>query len=150
MSQVSEQAPPTVPAEVPVVVAVVVVTHGGAGTEMLAAAERMVGALRGVRAVRMETGEAREELERRLDRAVEELGARQVVFLVDLYGSTPARLCCKSCGGDSAVVTGLNLAMLFKLATANRAGTASELAAELAATGNKSIQVINAESTQGQ
>ena len=77
-------------------VGVVVVTHGTAGQEMVAAAERMVGALRDVRIVRMETGEPRDALEQRLDDAVHQLAAGEVLFLVDLVGSTPARLCMRS------------------------------------------------------
>ena len=73
------------------------------------------------------------------------LAATEVVFLVDLGGSTPANLCCRQCGGHSAVVSGLNMAMLFKLATADRAAGARHLADELAASGAKSIGVIEGE-----
>lgn len=123
--------------------AVIVVTHGESGREMLATAEKLVGRLPAVRAVRVETGEPPGEVERRIDAAVTEIGGTEVLFLVDLFGSTPARLCCKTCGGHSTVVTGVNLAMLFKLATVDRHHSPSELAAELAATGTKSIQVID-------
>jgi mannose PTS system EIIA component len=138
----SENDTGTAPAEKETTTAVIVVTHGESGKAMLAAAEKLVGGLPAVRAVRVETGEPREELEHRIEAAVTEIGATEVLFLVDLYGSTPARLCCRACAGHSMVLTGVNLAMLFKLATVDRHASARDLAAELAATGTKSIQVI--------
>ena len=123
---------------------VVLVTHGEAGQAMVAAAEKLCGPIPQLCTVRMETGEAQASLQERLEEAVRNLGSNQVLFLVDLFGSTPMRLCCKSCGGQSAVVTGVNLAMLFKLATADRSTPARDLAAMLAQTGAKSIQIIGA------
>lgn len=123
--------------------AIVVVTHGDAGAAMIATVEKMTGRIPNLVAVRVETGEPRGDVERRLEEAVHDLGAHEALFLVDLFGSTPMRLCCASCQGHSMVVTGLNLAMLFKLSTALRAGvSARALATELAATGTKSIQVL--------
>ena len=129
---------------------VVLVTHGEAGQAMLAAAEKMVGKIPELATVRMETGEQQASLSARLEDAVRTLATsdiKEVLFLVDLFGSTPMRLCCKSCGANSAVVTGVNLAMLFKLATADRDKPAAELATMLASTGTKSIQVIGASPT---
>ena len=51
---------------------------------------------------------------------VDDLHADEVLFLTDLEGSTPYNLCCKRCGGKSVVLSGMNLPMLMKLATANR------------------------------
>lgn len=124
--------------------AIVVVTHGDAGAAMVATLEKMAGPIPGLVAVRVETGEARDKVEQRLEQAVHAQGADHALFLVDLFGSTPMRLCCSSCQGHSVVVTGVNLAMLFKLATALKAGVGPhELASELAATGTKSIQVLD-------
>jgi mannose/fructose-specific phosphotransferase system component IIA len=120
---------------------VIVVTHGSAGPAMLEAAERVVGRLDGVRAVEVVQGEASDAAESRIEEAVAELRADGVVFLVDLGGSTPFNICCRSCAGRSAVVSGMNLPMLFKLSTADRRKSPFELAAELAATGTKSILV---------
>ncbi|HWE26942.1 MAG TPA: PTS fructose transporter subunit IIA, partial [Polyangia bacterium] len=68
----------------------------------------------------------------------------EVLFLTDLEGSTPYNLCCKKCGGRSVVLTGMNLPMLFKLATAKRDQSALTLAEELQATGVKSIHIHSA------
>lgn len=120
---------------------VIVVTHGNCGAEMIRAAREKVGTLDGVTAVGVSEGDSPEAVRRRIEAAVEALHADEVVYLVDLGGSTPFNLCCRRCGGRSAVVSGVNLAMLFKLATADRALPAMQLAAELAQSGAKSISV---------
>jgi mannose/fructose-specific phosphotransferase system component IIA len=119
---------------------VIVVTHGEAATSMVDAAERMVGKL-DVTAVAVGLGEARPAIEARLETAVEALGTTDVLFLVDLEGSTPFNICCRRCGGSAVVLSGMNLPMLFKLATADREHGASALAEELRATGIKSIHI---------
>ncbi len=119
---------------------VIVVTHGGAAESMVEAAERMVGGL-DVRTVAVKIGEARLEIETRLEHEVEALGTSEILFLVDLEGSTPFNLCCRRCGGHAVVLSGMNLPMLFKLATADRLHGAAALAEELAATGLKSIHI---------
>jgi mannose/fructose-specific phosphotransferase system component IIA len=101
----------------------------------------VLGPLSGVRVVAIVQGEPPRDVEARLEEAVTLLHTEGVVFLVDLSGSTPYNICCRSCGGRSAVVSGMNLPMLFKLATVDRTKDPQALAAELAATGTKSIQV---------
>jgi D-glucosaminate-specific PTS system IIA component len=117
----------------------VLVTHGAAGAAMLAAAEKVVGALPGVVAVSVAPLESKASVEQKIEAAVGEVGGGEVLFLVDLSGSTPFNLACRACGG--AAVSGMNLPMLFKLATADRTVGARALAEELAQTGKKSIQV---------
>ncbi len=116
------------------------VSHGDAAVSMVEAVERVVGSLH-VQTVTVKVGEPRGETESRLEEAVESLHADEVLFLVDLEGSTPFNLCCQKCGGHAVVLTGMNLPMLFKLATADRQRSAAELAEELRATGMKSIHV---------
>jgi mannose/fructose-specific phosphotransferase system component IIA len=120
---------------------IVVVTHGEAGADMVDAAERMVGALDDVRTLAVRAGEPRADIERRIEETVIALDAEEVLFLVDLEGSTPFNLCCKSCKGSAVVLTGMNMPMLFKLATADRSHGAAPLAEELRATGVKSIHI---------
>ncbi len=107
---------------------------------MVEAAERMVGAL-DVKTVAVRIGEPRGETEQRLERAVEELGTDEILFLVDLEGSTPFNICCRKCSGAAVVLSGMNLPMLFKLSTADRTHGARALAEELRATGVKSIHI---------
>jgi len=122
---------------------IVVVTHGDAAVSMVEAAERVLGSLQ-VATVSVHIGEPPPETEKKLEAAVEELHAEEVLFLVDLEGSTPYNLCCHKCNGRSVVLSGMNLPMLFKLATADRLHGAYALAAELQATGLKSIHIRQA------
>jgi mannose/fructose-specific phosphotransferase system component IIA len=119
---------------------VVVVTHGAAAIDMVDAAESVVGKL-DVQTVSVKLGEPGKEVERRLEAAVDQLHTEDVLFLVDLEGSTPFNLCCRKCGGTAVVLSGMNLPMLFKLATADRSHGARALAEELQATGIKSIHI---------
>ena len=78
----------------------------------------------------------------KIDQAVADLGIRgweDVLFLVDLVGSTLARLCCGKCSDKGHVVTGLNMPMLVKLAIADRSRRPAALGIDLIATGTKSI-----------
>jgi PTS system mannose-specific IIA component len=123
---------------------VVIITHGNAAQSMVEAAERVVGRL-GVRTIAVPIGEARADTESHIESVVDELATEEVLFLTDLEGSTPYNLCCRKCGGRGVVVlSGMNLPMLFKLATANRGQGALTLAEELRATGMKSIHIRTA------
>ncbi len=126
---------------------VIVITHGKAAEDMVDAVERVVGKL-DVRTINVQIGEARAETESHIEAVVDELHADEVLFLTDLEGSTPYNLCCKRCGGKSVVLSGMNLPMLMKLATANRADGALPLAEELRATGLKSISIRTATGTK--
>ncbi len=127
---------------------ILLVSHGDSAIAMLDTAEKIVGPLR-TRAVTVPFGEAREETERRLEVACGELGTRDILFLVDLEGSTPFNLCCRRCGGQSVVLSGVNMPMLFKLATVDRNRPAAEIADELCATGRKSIHIRPGDGSTG-
>ena len=122
---------------------VIVITHGNAAEDMVDAVERVVGTLN-VRTISVRIGEPRTDTEKHIEAMVDELRAEEVLFLTDLEGSTPYNLCCKRCGGKSVVLSGMNLPMLMKLATADRAHGALPLAEELRATGLKSIHIRTA------
>ncbi len=119
---------------------VVVITHGNAAEDMVEAAERVVGKL-DVRTISVRIGEPRAETESHIETVVGGLDTDEILFLTDLEGSTPFNLCCRKCCGRSVVLSGMNLPMLFKLATADRQHGALPLAEELRATGLKSIHI---------
>ncbi len=125
------------------VAGVIVITHGNAAEDMVDAVERVVGTLN-VRTISVRIGEPRAETESHIEKMVDELHTDEVLFLTDLEGSTPYNICCKRCGGRSVVLSGMNLPMLMKLATANREHGALTLAEELRATGLKSIHIRTA------
>ena len=123
--------------------AVVVVTHGRAGADMLDAAQAFLHMqLPLVAAVGVNPDDDQSVVNAKIDQALTDLGIdgwEDVLFLVDLVGSTPARLCCGKCVDKGHVVTGLNMPMLVKLATADRSRRPAALGSDLVATGTKSI-----------
>ena len=106
-------------------VGVVVVTHGQLATELLNAAEMIVGDLPHFTAVSIgwhdDVDLAREEIGRAIARVrakVETPDSQSgVLVLADMFGGTPANLGVTFLETDKVeVITGLNLAMLMKLA----------------------------------
>lgn len=122
---------------------VVIVTHGKAGEDMLLAAESFLKlSIPAIVSVGVEPKDTPTDVDRKIDVALQKLHVidpKEVLFLVDLIGSTPARLCCGHCSEKGHVVTGVNLPMLIKLATSDRRRSAVLLARELVATGSRSI-----------
>jgi PTS system mannose-specific IIA component len=106
-------------------VGVVVVTHGQLAAEMLNAAEMIVGDLPHFTAVSIgwhdDVDLAREEIGRGIERVREKVSTPEatggVLVLTDMFGGTPANLGVTFLETDKVeVITGLNLAMLMKLA----------------------------------
>jgi PTS system mannose-specific IIA component len=100
------------------VIGVVVVTHGQLATELVNAAEMIVGDLPRFVAVSIgwheDTQEARTEIEQAIERVREDAG---VLILTDMFGGTPSNLAMSFLTeGKVEVITGVNLPMLIKLA----------------------------------
>ena len=99
-------------------IGVVVVTHGQLATELLNAAETIVGDLPRFAAVSIgwhdDTEDARAEIEQAIGRVEEGAG---VLILTDMFGGTASNLAMSFLApGKVEVITGVNLPMLIKLA----------------------------------
>lgn len=99
-------------------IGVVVVTHGQLATELLNAAEAIVGDLPRFAAVSIDWHEdahdARQEIAQTIARVQQGQG---VLILTDMFDGTPSNLAMSFLGqGTVEVVTGVNLPMLVKLA----------------------------------
>ncbi len=100
-------------------VAGVLVTHGQLATELLAAAEMIVGPAAHIAAVSIgwhdDVDAARDEIER----AIAHVSAgRGVLILTDMFGGTPTNIAAMFLKeGEVEVVTGVNLPMIVKLAS---------------------------------
>ena len=127
-------------------IGVVVVTHGQLATELLHAAEAIVGDLPRFAAVSIgwhdDTDDAREEIRQAIARVQEESG---VLLLTDMFGGTPSNLGLSFVEPDRVeVVTGVNLPMLIKLSSLRSAGPGLlEVARELRETGRNAIHVAS-------
>jgi PTS system mannose-specific IIA component len=106
------------------VIGVVVVTHGHLATELLNAAETIVGDLPHFTAVSIgwhdDVQDARDEIGAAIGRVQ---GERGVLLLTDMFGGTPSNLGMTFLEhGKLEVITGVNLPMLIKLASMTDAG----------------------------
>ena len=106
-------------------VGVVVVTHGQLATELLNSAEMIVGDLPHFAAVSIgwhdDVDQAREEIGRAIERVRGQVDSPAapggVIVLTDMFGGTPSNLGVTFLDTDRVeVITGVNLAILIKLA----------------------------------
>jgi PTS system mannose-specific IIA component len=126
-------------------VGVVVVTHGQLATELLNAAEMIVGDLPGFAAVSIgwhdDVTVAREAIGATIERVRGRLG---VLVLTDMFGGTPTNLGLSFLQTDHVeVVTGVNLAMLIKLARVTGPEDLFALAQALCEDGRAAIRVAS-------
>jgi PTS system mannose-specific IIA component len=133
-------------------VGVVVVTHGQLAAELLNAAEMIVGDLPHFAAVSIgwhdDVGQAREEIGRAIQRVAEKVRTPErpegVLVLTDMFGGTPANLGVTFLETDKVeVITGLNLAMLMKLARPLPETDLLTLAREIREQGRNAIWVAS-------
>src|ERR1700688_4269839 len=99
------------------VIGVVVVTHGQLATELVNAAEMIVGDLPQFTAVSIgwhdDVNDAREDIVQAIERVRGEEG---VLLLTDMFGGTPSNLGMTFIAKDRIeIITGVNLAVLIKL-----------------------------------
>jgi PTS system mannose-specific IIA component len=126
-------------------VGLVIVTHGGSGECLLAAAADIVGPVAAATAVSVEPSEEFSDIVRRVGRACAEVdGESGILILTDVHGSSPFRACLAMVDGTRPVeiVSGVNLPMLVKLATCDRHGQRPAEVAELVKeVGKRSIRL---------
>ena len=126
-------------------VGVVVVTHGVLATELLNAAETIVGDLPGFTAVSIgwhdDVAVATEAMSRAIAR-VDTGGG--VLLLTAMFGGTPSNLAMSFLAPDAVeVVTGVNLPMLIKLARARHTADLTALARLICVDGRAAIRVAS-------
>jgi PTS system mannose-specific IIA component len=132
-----------------VAVGVVIVGHGDSASRLLTAARAIVpGGLDDLVAVDAGLGQT-PELEQRLCDGIETADrGRGVLLIVDLLGSSPCSCGMREATGhDLRTLSGLNLAMLLKLANTDRAAMdVGELAEACAESGRRAIVVAEGRS----
>ena len=126
-------------------IGVVVVTHGQLATELLNAAEAIVGDLPRFAAVSIgwhdDMDDARDEIRQAVARLQGEGG---VLLLTDMFGGTPTNLGLSFVEPDRVeVVTGVNLPMLIKLSSLRSSQDLLAVARELRETGRNAIHVAS-------
>jgi PTS system mannose-specific IIA component len=127
------------------VIGVVVVTHGQLATELVNAAEMIVGDLPQFTAVSIgwhdDVNDAREDIAQAVDRVRGEEG---VLLLTDMFGGTPSNLGMTFLEKDRLeVITGVNLPMLIKLASLRKSSDLLAVAKEMRDHGRSAIWVAS-------
>jgi PTS system mannose-specific IIA component len=134
-------------------VGVVVVTHGQLATELVNAAEMIVGDLPNFAAVSIgwhdDVEHAKDEIGRAIERvrasggSTAEQAASGVLVLTDMFGGTPTNLAVTLVSPQVEVITGVNLPMLIKLARPQRQTELLTLAREMREDGRNAIWVAS-------
>jgi PTS system mannose-specific IIA component len=126
-------------------IGVVVVTHGHLATELLNAAETIVGDLPRFTALSIgwheDVRDAREEIAQAIERVRGDSG---VLVLTDMFGGTPTNLGLTFLEhGRVEVISGVNLPMLIKVASMTDRVDLLEVARELREHGRNAIWVAS-------
>ena len=126
-------------------IGVVVVTHGQLATELVNAAEMIVGQLSGFVAVSIgwhdDVNDAREDIAQAIERVRGDAG---VLLLTDMFGGTPSNLGMTFLEQDRLeVITGVNLPMLIKLASLRSSSNLLAVAREMREFGRNAIWVAS-------
>jgi PTS system mannose-specific IIA component len=126
-------------------VGVVVVTHGQLATELLNAAEMIVGDLPAFTAVSIGWHDDVEVARRVIEQAIGKVDrGHGVLLLTDMFGGTPSNLGMTFLEPERVeVVTGVNLPMLIKLAKAPESPELLALARGLCDHGRTAIRVAS-------
>jgi PTS system mannose-specific IIA component len=127
------------------VIGVVVVTHGQLATELVNAAETIVGDLPRFAAVSIgwheDTQDARDEIAEAVGRVQQDQG---VLILTDMFGGTPSNLAMTFLAqGNVEVITGVNLPMLIKLASTTEPADLLQVARDMREHGRNAIWVAS-------
>ena len=125
-------------------VGLVVICHGEMGTELVKAAEMIVGKIQAVEAVSVKQESAPETLRDEIQRAIKKVDRKNgVMVLTDMFGGTPSNIALAFLDDHVEVVTGANLSMLIKFANHQDDKTLAELAVLVQEAGQKSIVIAS-------
>ena len=123
-----------------------IVTHGHLAGELLAAAEMIIGPISHIAAVSIgwhdDVDAARDEVQRAITRVSQ---GRGVLLLTDMFGGTPTNIASMFLEeGVVEVITGTNLPMVIKLATASAEDSLAEIARKICDQGRQGIYLAGA------
>ena len=124
-------------------IGVVVVTHGRLASELLKAAEIIVGKIESSAAVDIDPGMGVDEIHKAIEGSIRSVDAgKGVLLLTDMFGGTPSNIGLSFLGTHQVeVVTGVNLPMMIKLPMARVTMPLPELARHLQEYGQRNITI---------
>jgi PTS system mannose-specific IIA component len=124
-------------------IGVVVISHGRMATELLAAAEIIVGKIENIASVDIDPKMGMEEITRATEAAMKSVDrGKGVILLTDMFGGTPSNIGLSFLGTRQVeVVTGVNLPMMVKLPMVRQSMELHDLARHLQEYGQRNIMV---------
>lgn len=119
----------------------VIVSHGQVATELVAAAETVVGDLSHVVAVSIGWHDDVEAAKNEIERAIKSVSQGSgVIVMTDMFGGTPTNISAMFLkDGEVEIVTGVNLPMVIKLASNSKEMPLADLAREIEDQGKQAI-----------
>jgi len=124
-------------------IGIVLVSHGQLATELLRAAEIIVGKIENTVAVDIDPKTAMEEIHKTVEGAIRTVDTgKGVLLLTDMFGGTPSNISLSFLGTHQVeVLTGVNLPMMVKLPMARMTMSLADLARHLQEYGQKNITI---------
>lgn len=119
----------------------VIISHGQLASELIAAAETVVGDVAHLAAVSIGWHDDAEMAKAEVERAISNVSdGSGVLILTDMFGGTPTNIAAVFFrSGEVEIVTGVNLAMVIKLASPGKDVSLADLAKEVEEQGKESI-----------
>ena len=112
---------------------IIVGTHGDFANGIVQSCEMIYGKRDKLKAVTLVPGEGPDDVIRKYETAIKELGTEKVLFLNDLMGGSPYNAACRlvATNENYGIVAGVNLPMLIAMSSAQDADDGSASLAEL-------------------
>ncbi len=124
-------------------IGIVIVSHGNLATELLRAAEIIVGKVENAATMDIDPKMGVEEIHRAMETAIRSVDrGKGVLLLTDMFGGTPSNIALSFLGThDVEVVTGANLPMMLKVPLARTTMDLAGLARHLQEYGQRNITI---------
>ncbi|SKA21959.1 PTS system, mannose-specific IIA component [Trichlorobacter thiogenes] len=120
----------------------VVVTHAGLATSLIAASSMITGSSEGCEAVELHADDPADGLVGRIAEALKTVGSDGAIIMTDMFGGTPSNAAMSFLQeGKVEVVTGVNLPMMVEFFSRRGRMTLEELCASLLRCGRESVIV---------
>ena len=125
-------------------VGLVIICHEDMGTELVRAAEMIVGKIEAVETVSVKQDSAPETLRDRIQSTIKKVDRKKGVMLfTDMFGGTPSNIALAFLGDSVEVVSGVNLSMIIKFANHRDEKALPELARLVQEAAQKSIVIAS-------
>jgi PTS system mannose-specific IIA component len=123
-------------------IGLVIVTHAGLATSLIAAATMITGGSDRCEAVELHSDDPADGLVARISESLERVGGDGAIIMTDMFGGTPSNAAMSFLNeGKVEVVTGVNLPMMVEFFSRRERMTLGDLCSSLLRCGRESVIV---------